>query len=146
MIIKDILLPGLKTIPLDATLVEAKKIMGELNIRHLPVADGKRVVGLLSDRDIQRGSTPSPGSGDHIPPYRRVSEFMASPVFRMKTTDRVEELVKEMIRQKISSTLIEDESGKDVGIITTQDLLLLLLDKLGPTSHLFEKFKGIFIG
>ena len=38
--------------PLDKTIVEAKEILAEHHIRHLPIVDSGKVVGLISIRDI----------------------------------------------------------------------------------------------
>ncbi len=36
----------------DQSAEECRKIMGDARIRHLPVVDGDRVVGVLSSKDI----------------------------------------------------------------------------------------------
>jgi CBS domain-containing protein len=36
----------------DDTLAEVSKVMAERHIRHLPVADGKRLAGIISMRDV----------------------------------------------------------------------------------------------
>ena len=38
--------------PLDKTIVEAKEILAEHHIRHLPIVDSGKVVGLISIRDV----------------------------------------------------------------------------------------------
>ena len=146
MKIKDILLPGLKTVSVEASMAEAEKILREHNFRHLPVSDGKKLVGIISDRDIQRATTmiigPDNKSQAVIQPHKKVSEYMSSPIHKMNINGPLDGLVREMISRKVSSFIIEDQ-GTDVGIITTEDLLILLLDKLqaaqGPLGKLFRK-------
>lgn len=134
MLIKDILIPGLKTISIDASMVDAERILNEKKFRHLPVSDGKKLVGILSDRDIQRAMTVIISSENKtqglIQNHKKVSEYMSTPVHKMKISDTVERLVREMISRKVSSFIIEDDASNDVGIITTEDLLILLLDLL----------------
>ena len=36
----------------DRTVDECRRMMGERRIRHLPVLDGERVIGVLSSKDI----------------------------------------------------------------------------------------------
>ena len=40
------------TVNPETTVLEAIKIMQELNIRHLPVVEGGKVIGMLSIRDV----------------------------------------------------------------------------------------------
>jgi acetoin utilization protein AcuB len=41
------------SIELDAPIVQARKMMLEHHVRHLPVTKGRELVGLISDRDIK---------------------------------------------------------------------------------------------
>jgi CBS domain-containing protein len=41
-----------RTVTPDATLVEASALMRETNVRHLPVADDNKLVGVVSIRDL----------------------------------------------------------------------------------------------
>lgn len=149
MLIKEILVPGLRTIPPEATILEASRIMEETGFRHLPVSDGKKVIGVLSDRDIQRAITVVSSQNEktsfHIQKHKKVSEYMSSPVFKMRSNESLDKLIREVLDRKISSVLIEDEYYNDVGIITTQDLMLVLLDELHARTNLFQKIKKIFL-
>jgi CBS domain-containing protein len=64
MIIADIMTRDVEWVPPDATLREAAQIMGSRNIGSLPVCNGERLIGLITDRDIvvravAIGSSPS---------------------------------------------------------------------------------------
>ena len=41
------------TIGADQSLAKAEKMMTELHVRHLPVLDGGKLVGILTDRDVR---------------------------------------------------------------------------------------------
>lgn len=137
MKIKDILVPGLITIAQDSSMADAEKLLKEKKIRHLPVSNGRTIVGIISEKDIDRAKTlitTAEKPETVIQGYKKVSDYMSSPVLKMNVNDTVERLTREMIRLKISSFIIDDESGTSIGIITTEDLLLLLLDKINPRS------------
>lgn len=142
MQIKDILIPGLKTINVESTMDEADRLLKENNIRHLPVSDGTKLVGILSDRDVQRAMTMIISADDrpqyHIQKHKKVSEYMSTPVHKMKSTEQVDRLVRDMVNRKVSCFIIEDENSRDVGIITTEDLLILLLDMLESRSGMMK--------
>ncbi len=148
MQIKDILIPGLKTISIEASMNEAEQVLKQHNFRHLPVIENGVLVGILSDRDIQRAMTviisPENKHTAVIQKHKKVSEYMSSPVHKMKDTEPVSKLVREMVNRKVSCTIIENDLGKDIGIMTTEDLLILLLDILEKKAAPLLILKKIF--
>jgi CBS domain-containing protein len=50
--VRDIMTSKVLSVRPDQTARECRKIMGDARIRHLPVVDGGRVVGVLSSKDI----------------------------------------------------------------------------------------------
>lgn len=52
MQLKDIMTSGIEVIAPEATLQEAARKMQQLEVGPLPVCDGDRLVGMLTDRDI----------------------------------------------------------------------------------------------
>src|SRR2546421_10712076 len=52
MQLKEIMTPGVEIIAPEASIREAAEKMRHLDIGPLPVCDGDRLVGLLTDRDI----------------------------------------------------------------------------------------------
>jgi len=52
MQLKEIMTHGVDVIPPDATVKEAAEKMKKLDVGPVPVCDGERLVGILTDRDI----------------------------------------------------------------------------------------------
>jgi CBS domain-containing protein len=52
MQVRDVMTPNAKFIPPDATIVDAAKMMRDLDVGALPVCDGDRLCGMITDRDI----------------------------------------------------------------------------------------------
>lgn len=50
--VRDLMKSDVVTCAHDTTMVEAEKLMHKHRIRHLPVVDGAKLVGMLSIRDI----------------------------------------------------------------------------------------------
>ena len=148
MKVKDILVPGLKTISPNASMAEAEKIFRETRIRHLPVEKDGQIIGLVSDRDVQRAKSvviTGDKSESVLQDYKKVADYMSSPVLKMKLSDPLEDLIKDMIQMKISSFIIDDDKGHPVGIITTEDLLVVLHEKIhAPTvkNKILKFFRG----
>ena len=147
MLVKDILIPKLMTIDSQSTMQDASKFMQQNKFRHLPVTNGKEIIGIISDRDIKLATVMGPAdykANGHIQSHKRVSEFMSSPVLKARITDRIEVLIRDMISFKVSCFVIENESGEDIGIITTEDLLITFLDVLDSKTSVFQRFKSIW--
>ena len=52
MHVRDLMTREVTTCTQDTTMIEAEKLMNKQRIRHLPVMDGRKLVGMLSIRDV----------------------------------------------------------------------------------------------
>jgi acetoin utilization protein AcuB len=111
--------PAPHTIAPTSSLSRAVKTMRENQVRHLPVVDRDRVVGVLSQRDILIMES-LPGVN---PTEIRVDEAMVRP------ETPVGEVAETMIERKLGSTIVS-EGGRVVGVFTTTDALRALHDLL----------------
>ena len=116
------------TILEDDSLQKASDLMLQRRIRHLPVSDSKgEVIGILSDRDIQRGMIVRMVEGELemvLSPNRKVRDFMSWPPRMVNTETPIQRIAEIMIEEKISALLVESSQTHKVrGIITTEDLL-----------------------
>lgn len=127
------------TVTPQTSVLNARRILRAQGVRHLPVVDGDRVVGMLSDgdlllRDSQVTQALSALQSDLLGGrYRRVESIMVTSVRVTQPDDTVRAAAETMQRWKINSLpVIED--GRLIGIITTTDCLralLCLLDHQG---------------
>lgn len=122
------------TVSLSDSLRKAYQMMQERGIRHLPVCDeAGEIVGMLSDRDLQRAMSPH----FEFDPKWQAKDFMSWPVKTATESDSIEAITRRMLSEKISAILVVRQMAEvgDLqvrGIITTDDLLrylLKLLDK-----------------
>lgn len=134
---REIMTSRLETIRFDASMREAFEAMKEHKIRHLPVVDDDGlIVGLLSDRDVQRSMVPrKDGPSFEEPscefdPSHRVGDFMSWPVKAVEQHERVADVAERMLREKVSAFLVFTSNRAPVGIVTTDDLLKLLVSLL----------------
>jgi acetoin utilization protein AcuB len=106
------------TIEQDASLAHAQKVMTDNKIRHLPVVDGERLVGLLSDRDVALISSIA-GADPHA---LRVTDAMTPKPYTTSPKTSIDEVVTTMAEQKIGSAVVVD-NHHIVGIFTAVDAL-----------------------
>ena len=126
---------SLITVTKEATLAQARELFHSHRIRHLPVVEGDRLLGIVTDRDI-RQAAPSSAAGfkpDQIAAFLAqipVTEAMVRNVRTVSPFTTVEEAAKLMIEHKIGCLPVT-EADKLVGIITETDILGVLVDVMG---------------
>jgi CBS domain-containing protein len=106
----------------------ADDVMKLGRIRHMPVVEGSRVVGVVSQRDLLAASLSRVmeiDPRDHRSFLRSVeiSEMMSEPVITIEATRTIREAAELMIRHKIGCLPVVDSNGTPVGLITETDLL-----------------------
>ena len=136
-----------KTLEEEDTLRTAISRLRQNRIRQIPVVSGKKVVGILTDRDLRQASmldillpNMCPEKEvleqrlDNIP----VKEIMTREVITVSPDDIIEDAAKILRDNKIGGLPVV-EQGELVGIITVSDILKAFLDMMGigePSSRL----------
>jgi CBS domain-containing protein len=107
----------------ETNLAVAHRIMERRRIRHLPVVEQGRLVGILSDRDLLQyeGSTLE---GSTVP----VGTAMTPAPMTCFITTSVSRVAQMMLEHKIDSVPVVDPAGALVGLVTSSDLLHLLVE------------------
>jgi CBS domain-containing protein len=105
------------TLPTDAPLVEAARLMRDRDIGDVIVVEGEDAAGIVTDRDIVvRGMAEG---GD--PNEMRVGQVVSGDLVSVAPDDPVERAI-QLMREKAIRRLPVLEEGKPVGVITIGDL------------------------
>lgn len=107
-----------RTIGADQSLEKAEKMMSELRVRHLPVLEGGKIVGILSDRDVRLVES----FGDVDPREVTVSEAYSPDPYITTPEASLADVCAEMAAHKYGCALVCD-NNKLVGIFTWIDAL-----------------------
>lgn len=121
---------GVVSVGPDTTAAGALALARDKRIRHLPVLDGGRLAGIVSDRDL-RPATPAPEQ-------TVVSDVMAREVITAHPDDPIEAAANTMREKKIGCLPVV-EGGELAGIITASDVMRALVYLVGahePGSRL----------
>jgi acetoin utilization protein AcuB len=113
------------TVGRDQSLSFATKILRDNNIRHLPVLEGGKLVGILSERDVALVAALK----DVDPEKVEVGDAMSQQVFTVRPDSPLDEVADEMASHKFGSALVID-NGKVVGVFTTVDAMQALSELL----------------
>lgn len=106
------------TVGSDATLEVAERMMHEHRVRHLPVLHGGKLVGILSERDIQMVETFS----DVDPKKVKVEEAFTPEPFFVGPEESLSKVMQQMADHKYGCALVVKD-GKLHGIFSWIDAL-----------------------
>ena len=116
MQIKNIMTDDVTTIQPDATINEAAQIMKNLNVGSVPVCEGSKPVGILTDRDITIKNV-ADGQNSNTP----VKQIMTSDIIKGSPDMSIDEAAEKMANNQIRRLPIV-ENDNLVGIISLGDL------------------------
>src|SRR5690606_41459614 len=97
MQVSEVMTREVEVISPDASLREAARKMDDLNVGVLPVCDGQRLVGMITDRDITVRAT----SIGESPDVTRVDEVMSEEVWWCYEDEDVEDVARRMGEKQI---------------------------------------------
>ena len=96
----------------------AAAMMAENRIRHLPVVNDHKVIGIVSDRDLR--------AYVDLDERAPVESMMTESVYCVRVGTPLEEVVKTLAKKRIGSAVVVSATREVLGIFTTTDALYLL--------------------
>jgi acetoin utilization protein AcuB len=117
------------TIDQHDRLSTAKAIMTAGNFRRVPVVDGGRLVGILTERDLHKYSG--------FLESTKVTAAMRTSLVTVAPYDAVADAALLMLKHKIGGLPVVAE-GQLVGIVTTTDLLKAFLNVVKATGEIIQ--------
>jgi CBS domain-containing protein len=118
MEIREIMTRDVEVVAPNASLQTAAQRMKELNVGSLPVCDGERLLGMVTDRDITIRAT----AGGKNPTQTPVSDTMSSGITYCFEDQPVNEVAQVMEEKQIRRLPILNRQKKLVGIVSLGDL------------------------
>ncbi len=106
------------TVGIEQSLAKAGKMMAEYRVRHLPVLQGGKLIGILSDRDVRLVES----FRDVDPEKVTVAEAFTPEPYIVSPNASLSEVCSEMSRRKYGCVLVSDNDHL-VGIFTWIDAL-----------------------
>ena len=114
---------------------DVKKMMEAGAIHHVPVVEGKKIVGILSRTDILNASfsnvlTYNQAEAEQMLDHSvKIADIMTKNPITLKDSDTVKHAVELLTRNSFNSLPVVDSDAQLVGILTTKDMLYYLLDQ-----------------
>jgi acetoin utilization protein AcuB len=132
----------------DDNLADAFEIMTEWEIRHLPVlGNGRRLTGILSDRDILRLALPD-ATRKIVLPRLAVGEAMTPEPLTCGASASLAAVGRMMLDHKIDCVPVVTPDRELLGLITAADFVALVVEReretmTRPLPFRFEIHRGV---
>ena len=132
--VSKIMSKNLITLGLSDDLYKAEKLFKENHIRHIPVVENGKVIGMLSLSDLKRISFLDAYDADEVQIDNAIYKMLGIEHIMIKDPIKVDvnatiKSVAEILSKKEFHALPVVDNDKLVGIVTTTDLLVYLLDQ-----------------
>jgi acetoin utilization protein AcuB len=137
------------TVAKDASVLHVRNLLREKDINQVPVVDGKKVIGVITDGDIRENSA-SPASTlsvhelNYLLSEMKAGDIMTRNPVTVSPETPIEEAAK-ILNEKGIGCLPVVSNDELVGIITTSDMLNVLLEVMGvgtPSSRIELSIPG----
>ncbi len=109
----------------EQTVLRALEIMAQYDVGALPVIDGKRLIGVFSERDYSRKVILQGKASKET----KVSEIMSGDAVHVRPEARIEECMAIMTEKHVRHLPILDNDEKVIGIISIGDVIKELLSQ-----------------
>ncbi len=117
MKINQCMTPDVRVVSPEDTIERAAQIMGAIDAGVLPVSDGDRLVGMITDRDIAvRGVAEGCG------PEAKVRDIMSQEVKYCYADEDTDEVLDNMAQIQVRRLPVVNEDKRLVGIVSISDL------------------------
>jgi acetoin utilization protein AcuB len=134
MLIRDIMTTNVVSIPSTTSLADARRIMDVHRVKHLPVIDKEKLVGMVTLNALDKAGPSaitafSKQELNYLLSRLTVKEIMSRDLVTISPDASVEEAVA-LARLNKSRSLLAIENSRLVGIVTTNDFFYNVLDRM----------------
>jgi CBS domain-containing protein len=116
--VADVMTRGVRSLSPDDSLVKAAQAMEELNVGAIPVCDGDRLCGMVTDRDIVVRGVAQELDLKNC----KLGDVMSGHVRTVRETDDVNDVLQEMSGAQIRRMPVVDHQDHLVGIVSLGDI------------------------
>jgi acetoin utilization protein AcuB len=136
MLVKNWMSKPAITIDQHSSMQEAMKLMKTHRISMLPVMDKKRLVGVVTDRDLKKAS---PSGATTLEVHEllyllstiEIKDIMSPKPISVPPDFTIEETAEVLLVNKISGVPVVDTDGYVIGVITHTDLFKVIISLTG---------------
>ena len=117
--VSDVMMPEVSSVSPGTSAREATRMMRDADAGSLPVVEGERVVGIVTDRDIALRVV-----GEGKSPDTPVGEIATGDVVSVRPEQDLDEALRVMARYQVRRLPVVEPDGRLVGIFAQADVAL----------------------
>lgn len=133
MLVEEIMTRQVVAIAPDMPIGDVTALMAQRKLRHFPILDEGRLVGIVSDRDLRTVGADHPDARPGIGRRDAVAELMTREVWTAHPLDPVDEAAN-VLRERAIGAMPVMEGEELVGIVSGNDFLDALVRMTGVGS------------
>jgi len=118
MSIRDVMTKDPRTVTTGSTVAEAARLMRDQDTGVVPIVEGERLIGVITDRDI--AVTVVAGGKD--PQSTKVDEAASKNLVTVDPQQDLDEALRLMAEHQVRRLPVTEEDGRLVGIIAQADV------------------------
>lgn len=133
---EDLMTPDVVTLDTSATIADAIATVTEHEVRHIPILDGERLVGIVSDRELRRVDgllaqrIGQPDRSENVL-GSPLTALISRPPVTCRASTHVDEVIDLLVFESVGAVVVLDDDDQIAGIISTVDVLEAARGRLG---------------
>lgn len=132
--VRDSMTREVATLGPESSVAQAWQLLREREVRHIPIVEGGRLVGLVSDRDLRDASpvrkSDDGGEDENVFGWASMRDIMTTKPVTISPFDTIEHAAREIYDRRIGCLPVVDK-GELAGIITSSDMMRTLIELFG---------------
>lgn len=116
--IRDLMTTNPQTVEPSTPIVEVARVMRDADVGPVPVVEGDRLVGLVTDRDIVVRVV----ADGNDPSSTTVGEIMSTDLVTVDPDQPLDEALRLMATHQVRRLPVTEEDGRPVGIVAQADI------------------------
>ncbi len=131
--VAEVMTPHPRSVQLNQQISDARAALTDGNLHHLPVVDGRRLVGIISTTDLlEFGFQPHNSHGDldtYINQHFQISQIMHKELVTIPNDSTVRDAARALTTGARHAVPVVDEAQNLVGIVTSTDIISYFLSQ-----------------
>ena len=131
--VREVMTPHPRAVQLGDKISDVRAALADGRLHHLPVLDGRRLVGIISTTDLLEFGFAPRDSHDNVDDYLdehfRIEQLMQTSVVTIPSNSTVRDAAEALTTGSLHAVPVVKDDGELVGIVTSTDIVSYVVSK-----------------